>query len=387
MHDGQNPIHVFVHDNPFFKPLIVFLCGAILSLINSRDLAAATTIIGKYVFLFGFWLPAGIHVLDSLRRFHWMLIVLVAAALVPLIPGISDFFFDSKMTVVIDRFLEMNLIFTTPQGGRFGSTMGHPNAFGLMLVVVFPISLWLICFTQTKRAKFFGFLFLCMLLTGSVVTASRSAAVALFIQALVFIAFLPRRTIKLRSAYFLSLIVLTTAVLTIAIKAKPVIVVDRFVEMASYELGEYIPDSERIDFMIEAWEAICTHPIAGIGVDHTGGNEESIAVHNTILRLWAGIGIWGLFFSCWIYFIAFTKAFMNIKKALQLDSTYFSSISLLLLVSLIGWFFMDMVQPMYYNRIKFVTLILLLSLSKLINTDNISNSLPKLKPFQNNYAG
>jgi len=366
LHEGGSPLKLFVRDNPFFKPLLIFLLGAILSLINSGDTNAALTVMGKYVFLFGFWLPAGIYLLDSPGRVKGMMVVMIAAAMVPLIPAICDYYFQTTITVTIDRLLSMNLAFPEPHGGRFGSVMGHPNNFGFMLVVVFPIFLWSIFFAKVWFTKIQGLLFLCLLVAGSLVTASRSMALAMTIQFIFFMSLMPQRRLKEKIAYFLVVLLLTTGTLILAIKERPVILVDRFMEMASHEIGEYEPDSGRIDQMIEAWRAISNHPIIGIGVESTSADLERLPVHNTILRLWAGIGICGLVFICWVYAIAFIEALTNFRKASRLKTNQPAPLAFVVLVALMGWLFVDMVQPQFYDRFKFVILILLFSLSRSI---------------------
>lgn len=364
LYEGQSLMQVFVFDNPFFKPLLMFIFGASLSLINSSDVHVAVISTIKYIFFLGIWLPTGIYLLNTRLRIKWMLAILVAAAMLPIIPAIGDFYFNTRMTISIDRLLSMNLVQTIPEGGRFGSVMGHPNNFGYMIVVVYPISLWMIFFYGKIRAKSFGLLFLCLLLTSNLITASRSTAIAMAIQTFSFIAFMPQRTIKQKASFFIFIIMLFGGVITVAVKAKPVIIVDRFVEMATYELGEYEPDTERIDFMLEAWQAIRKHPIAGIGVDHTSWSEKSILVHNTILRLWAAIGICGLFFSSWIYYLGLHTAIMNLKNTINVKSQNYGPISLILFVSFIGWFFVDMVQPQLHDRFKFIIMILIFALPR-----------------------
>jgi len=366
LHEGCSPLRLFVRDNPFFKPLLIFLLGAILSLINSSDTGAALTVMGKYIFLFGLWLPAGIYLIDSPGRIKGMMIVMIAAAMVPLIPAICDYYFQTTITATVDRLLSMNLAFPEPHGGRFGSVMGHPNNFGFMLVVVFPIFLWSVFFAKAWLTKIQGLLLLCLLAAGSLVTASRSMALAMTIQFTFFMSFMPQRKLKQKTAYFVVVLLLIAGTSVLAIKARPVILVDRFVEMASHEPGEYEPDSGRIDQMIEAWRAISNHPVIGIGVESTAADLERLPVHNTILRLWAGIGICGLVFICWVYAIAFLEALTNFRKAKRMKSYQFTRLSFVVLVALIGWFFVDMVQPQFYDRFKFVILILLFSLSKVI---------------------
>lgn len=382
LYEGKSPLRVFVHNNPFFYPFLVFALGALMSLIHSDALGTALTVIGKYIFLFCIWLPAGIYLLNSPRRISGMLVVLLAAALVPLIPGISDYYFDTRITAAIDRLLAMNLQNPTPHGGRFGSVMGHPNNFGFMLVVVFPVAIWLAISIEAIWKKCLALLFLCLLLAGGLVTGSRSMALAMSIQIIFFLVFLPLKTLKQKIAYFLAFIFLITGLVMLTVKAKPVILMDRFVEMATYELGEYEPDVGRIDYMLEAWKAIRAHPFAGIGVEHTGVGVEAIGVHNTILRLGAGIGIWGVIFSCWIYLLAFARGIKNLRMAHRAGNRYYASVSFVLLASLVGWSVVDMVQPQFYDRFKFVTLTMIFSLSSLIDRDEAGVPSFPLKRFE-----
>jgi O-antigen ligase len=367
LHEGHNPLQVFIRNNPFFKPLLIFLVGAFLSLINSSDLGAAATAMGKYIFLFGFWLPAGIYLLNTPQRVKFMLIVLIAATLIPLIPAICDYYFQTRMTVIIDRILSMNLEHNIPHLGRFGSVMGHPNNLGNILIVIFPFSFWLIYFGRTLSIKLSGILFLCLLLVGSLVTASRSSVGAMIIQTIFFITFVPQLKLNQKIAYAFFLFVFISIVLLVVVKARPVILFDRFVEMSSYEFGEYEPDLERIEYISEAWHAILAHPLSGTGVENTVPNLEVFGVHNTILRLWVGIGALGLIFICWIYLLAFHTAFINIFLAVKYKIYDFAPIAFLYLVSFIGWFLVDMVQPQFHNRFKFITLIMLFSHSGIIN--------------------
>ena len=382
LHQGQSLVQVFVHNNPFFKPLLVFLFGATLSLINSSDLSAAATVIGKYIFLFGIWIPTGIHLLDTPRKIKWMLVVLVGAALVPLIPAISDYYFQTGMTATIDRLLSLNLEYTTPHAGRFGSIMGHPNNFGFMLVVAFPISLWLIYFGKTLRVKFFGILFVGLIVLGGLATASRATAIAIAVESVIFMVFVPRCGIKRKSVSFFVLFAIMGSVLFVAIKTKPIIVADRFMEMAAQELGEYEPDSGRIDLMVEAWQAFRTHPISGMGAEITATSLDIIGVHNTILRLGAGIGILGLIFISWFYLLSFHAAFRNLSWGERTDNLSYMSISFFILVGLIGWFLVDMVQPQFYDRFKFINLILLFALPGAISAETSETFTSNLAPGQ-----
>jgi hypothetical protein len=384
LYEGRNLSHVFIRNNPAFKPLMIFLLGAILSFVNSQDLTAASTVVGKYIFLFGLWLPAGIYLLNTPRRIYGMLVVLVAAALLPLIPAIGDYYFQTRITAYMDRLLALNLEHTSPLSGRFGSIMVHPNIFGIMIVVIYPVAMWLLFAGRTISARICGLLFICLLLTGSLITASRTTAVAISIQSVFFIVFMPNRSHKQKAASLIVMFALICSVIAVALKAKPVLIVDRFIDMTSYQLGEYQPDSGRVEFVIEALQAIMDHPVAGLGVENAASSMEGIGVHNTILRLWAGIGAWGLIFICWVYLLAFRVALSNFLRAKYLKAQQFADISFLGLVSLIGWFLADMVQPQFYDRYKFITLILMFALSKIIES-RISKPSEKVR-LQQSYG-
>ena len=362
LHAGENPLRLFTRDNPFFKPLLIFLLGATLSLTNSADLTTALIVIGKYVFLFGIWLPSGIRLLNTPQRINTMLFVLVAAALVPLIPGISDYYFHTRMTVVIDRVLNMNMEHPIPLEGRFGSVMGHPNNFGFLLVVVYPVALWLIFYHQDARCKWMGVVFYAALLFGCMVTASRSAIIAMAVQSVCFLAFMPHYRHRWKIAAFALLVVFSGTVLLITIKTQPVVILDRFIEMSGYNIGEYEPDLERIDYVKKALWDIRDHPLTGTGAEDAAVGPD-IGVHNTVFRLWASIGLWGLIFAFWVYGQALFSGFLLIKQKLRAGERESASVAFLLLISIGGWILIDMVQPQFYDRFKFITLILLFSLA------------------------
>ena len=375
LHAGENPLLLFTRDNPFFKPLLIFLLGATLSLMNSADLTTALIVIGKYFFLFGVWLPSGIRLLNTPQRVHTMLFVLIAAALVPLIPGISDYYFHTRMTVFINRVLDMNMDHSIPLEGRFGSVMGHPNNFGFLLVVVYPVALWLIFFHQNVRCKWIGVVFYAALLFGCMVTASRSAIIAMAVQSVCFLAFMPHYQQRMKIAAFALLLICSGTVFLITIKTQPVVILDRFIEMSGYNIGEYEPDLERIDYIKKALGDIRDHPLTGTGAEDAAVGP-AIGVHNTIFRLWASIGLGGLIFTCWIYAQALITGFLLVRKKMKAGERESASIAFLLLISIGGWILVDMVQPQFYDRFKFIMLILLFSLAAQSQKASLSDLPP-----------
>ena len=368
MRCGVNPIQMLIKNNPFFFMLLIFLWGSILSLINSSNIFAALIIITNYVFLLGVWIPTGIYLFDDLKKIKLLIHIVLIASIIPMVPAISDYFFKTSITIAIDSLLNLNLPSTIPHAGRFGSIVGHPNEFGLMLVVAFPISLWKAYSCRHFLSRGIGLIICIAIWVCSLITGSRSTMAAIFIQVLVFSIMnrgtsLPKKIIK---NIFFMIIFSVTLISTIAFR--PIVIFQRFIEMANSEPGEYEPDFERIESINSAFKKIRENAICGIGVENVGPSLK-LPVHNTIIRLWASIGVSGLIFALLFYLKPWRTGrkiylYLHARRDIETENMFVA-----VMCSTAGWMIMDMVQPLFHNRIKFITLILLFSIYKLSNTE------------------
>lgn len=360
-----NLYNLFIKSNPLLIPLLMFIFGSVLSMMVSDDIRRALISTGKYIFLFGIWLPFGIFLLDNIVKIRWMFIILIAASLIPIITCLSDYFFHTKMTVYIDHFLSLNInAEVSSDGSRFGSVMGHPNNFTTLLIAIFPISLWLTLFSKVIFMRICGSIYLLSVLSCVMITGSRGGIVAFALES--FLLYIS--TIK-RSRFF-SLIIAVLIGLAIYVFIQTTLVLfpqnpfGRLDAMLSMKVGKYRPDVERIESINQAISYIQEYPITGIGAEHVALMTRKLYVHNTLFRLWASIGIFGLLSYLWFYGKPLLIWFKGIYKTAEINFEKRNMI-VIILCSFSGSLLFDMTSPQFHNRIKWIFVILLFALQNI----------------------
>ena len=372
---GNNLTQLFFKDNPLIMPLMLFLLGAILSMINSNTLMDDFMATGKYLFMFGIWLPLGISLHSTVKRVKLLLISLVIASLFPIIICISDYFLDTNLTDALNQVLSLNLPAPSLKHGRFGTIMGHPNHFGYLLAVVFPIGMATILIETRLSVKILGLLFNLGVLTCCAITGSRSALLSISLEAILLPCFLMRKRIAIRTIVSAMLVVSIIWGFVLAARIMPQSPMARFEVMLQYTYGGYSPDKLRLISMKKAWNYIKDNPICGIGVGYLnptpGGEINKLRVHNTILRLWATIGVFGLVAVLWLYGKPVLTA-LSLRKGGQ--DREIRIITGIIFSSMAGWILYDMVQPQLHNRVKWLTVIALFAINEIRKKDQISNT-------------
>ncbi len=364
---------VFIKDNPLLFPLLVFLLGAILSMLNSIHLRDSLIMIGKYVYLFGIWLPLGIFLLDGINKIKMLLLSLILASLIPIFINISDYFFNTEMTATLNNILKLNLKIIDPLEKRFGSIMGQPNNFATLLTIVFPIGLGILMLGKRLFIRFLGLIYLFGILISFIITGSRSCLLAVALEsALLPYLIIDKGKIKvIVISLFMTFSILYLIHLSTSIF--PQSPLERLYTMMRVGIGFYEPDIERIVSIKQAWIFIKDNPINGIGVEHTSAITEKLYVHNTILRLWASLGIFGLIAVLWFYAKPILIGIRLQKKAIDRKS---QKISAIIITSMAGWMLFDMFQPQFHNRVKWIIVIALFSMLAIYrrNTSDIEFS-------------
>lgn len=353
---------VFIKNNPLLLPLLIFLFGAVLSMMNSADPKNAAIAIGKYAFLFGVWLPIGISLHDSVTKVRWMLIILVVASLLPITTCLSDYFLHTKMTAYLDHVLNLNL--GTPYPSRyvrFGAVMGHPNNFAVFLTVVFPIALWGALFSKGAFLRFCGVAYLMSVLSCVLISGSRGCFVAISLQFALFYNLMSKR--GRLSSIMISFII--GAAMFVAFQASlvffPQSPLARLETMLTMKIGTYAADIGRVESLRQALIYIQEYPIAGIGVEHADKMTQKLSVHNTLFRLWASLGIFGLVSYLWFYGKPLWIGFRRMYNVFYTDFGKRSMI-VIILCSIIGSILFDMTGPQFHNRVKWILVIGLFAL-------------------------
>ena len=353
---------VFIKNNPLLLPLLIFLFGAVLSMMNSADPRNAAIAIGKYVFLFGVWLPLGISLHDSVTKVRWMLIILVVASLLPITTCLSDYFLHTKITACLDQVLNLNLVTPYPtRDARFGAVMGHPNNFAVFLTVVFPIALWGALFSKGVLLRFCGVTYLMSVLTCVLISGSRGCFVAVTLQFALFYNLMSERG---RLSSIIITFVIGAAIFVVfqaSLAFFPQSPLARLDTMLSMKIGAYRADIGRVESLRQALSYIQEYPIAGIGVEHTAKMTQKLYVHNTLFRFWAGVGIFGLVSYLWFYGKPLWIGFRKIYNVVGTDFEKRSMI-VIILCSIIGSILFDMTGPQFHNRVKWIFVIGLFAL-------------------------
>jgi len=354
---------VFIKNNPLLLPLLIFLFGAVLSTLNSTDPRNAAIAIGKYVFLFGVWLPLGIFLHDSVTKVRWMLIILVVASLLPITTCLSDYFLHTKITAYLDQVLNLNLVTSYPtRGARFAAAMGHPNNFAVFLIVVFPIALWATLFSKGVVLRFCGVVYLISVLTCVLISGSRGCFIAVALQFALFNYLMSGTGRRLSS---ISITFITGAAIFVAFQASlaffPQSPLARLDTMLTVKIGAYAADIGRVESLRQALSYIREYPIAGIGVEHADKMTQKLYVHNTLFRLWASVGIFGLVSYLWFYGKPLWIGFRKMYNAFYTDFEKRSMI-VIILCAIIGSILFDMTAPQFHNRVKWIFVIGLFAL-------------------------
>ena len=363
-------LNIIIHYNPLVMPLVLLFYSGLLSLVNTNDLSAGFRVFFQYLFLFGVWIPFSIYELDDIVKIRNIFIVLVLASLIPISVGLSDYFLQTTITSFLNGLLALNLDTVVPEWGRFGNVMNHPNNFGVLLIIVFPLSLWLQTENNKLWIKLFGFVYFISIVACSSTTGSRTVLIAIIFQFIVYhFFFLPQQTSR-QLIQLIAIGVISILVLTFITHNTENSAMERLSISLSGDIGEYGADIDRVASMSEAFTLIKRHPLAGVGIDTAGSNLKTLFVHNTIIRLWAGMGIGGLFSVLMFYILPLKAIYVFWQQIKRTENRQITTMLSVLISMISGWMLADMVQPQFHNRIKWVTIILLYALIRFFNKTN-----------------
>ena len=358
---GNSLEKIFLKDNPLLIPLVIFLFGAVLSMMNSADPRDGLIVIGKYAFLFGVWLPVGIYLFSSIRKVKWLLLSLIIGLLFPMIIAISDYFFNTNFTLFFKSLLGLKLDDSLLLNSRFGTVVGHPNNFGLLLTVVFPFCFAIVLLAKRVIGRILGLLLSMGALICCAITGSRSAMLSILVEVIILPCFIMSRRKVFAAVISGVLFICILSGFKIMSKISPHTPLARFSEMMNYEAGKYKPDMSRIISMKKAWSYIKDNPITGIGAENLNPTvrNKRLAVHNAMFRIWASVGIFGFVSLFWFYGKPIVTAFYLLKITQDVEMRNLIAI---ISSSMFGWMLFDMWQPQFHNRMKWIVVIALFAI-------------------------
>jgi O-antigen ligase len=352
---------VFIKGNPLLTPLLLLVIGGVLSMFNSSTTELNATALGKFIFLFGVWLPVAIYLHDSETKTKFLLIMVAVAALLPILSCLSDYFMHTRITSYLNHMLKLNI--ESPDKiifSRFGSVMGHPNNFASLLVVVFPISLWLILFARSLCFKLCSVGFLIGVVISLLICGSRASLVAIFAQIIIFYALLLRKR-------WMSFIVVLTLGIMLMLNLQyisdyfPQSPIKRIATMITFDLGQYRPDINRVSSLEQAVGFIMEHPISGVGIGHAAKMTDKVYVHNTLFRFWASVGVFGLVAFLWLCGKPLYLGFVKMHHLFK-DDYEQRMILVTILCAVTGSFIFDMFAPQFQSRFKWICVAILFSM-------------------------
>ena len=226
------------------------------------------------------------------------------------------------------------------QGVGAGSSSFLANAtdFGLAMVVVAPLALYLIPSVRSKILKFFAGGTLAAFITSILKSGSRGAAVAMFAMAGLF---------WFKSKNKLILIVVMVLFVMIFWSMAPDAWQERFISIGDYE--EDATAMQRIDLWKAGIRIFLDHPIFGVGVDQYGRAFESgyrpadyrgaTAAHSIFIQAAAELGAGGLFILLLLLFVLFKRNWetRRLYRKAGLNENWLWNFSLALDLSLLGF--------------------------------------------------
>lgn len=206
------------------------------------------------------------------------------------------------------------------------STFGQPNFLASWLLMIIPLSIYLIYQNKKFLLKFFYFLVLTAELFCLFFTSSRGGVIALALTGLLFALYL-LSVLKLKKAQKISIIFGTILLTAIFVIGFDFFSHGRLTDLFDFNSGS---SAARVNFYSAASDAIIKKPIFGYGLENSGeifinyyqpdwgihGNVGATTdrAHNLVLDIILFTGFFGLIFFIVLYYYFFRLAADNISQ-------------------------------------------------------------------------
>jgi putative inorganic carbon (hco3(-)) transporter len=283
------------------------------------------------------------------------------------------------LTLVGEMELDSKLSWANESLFRIGGLIGHPNGFGLYLILTLPFCLVFMLSKDRKLVtRAISFILLCFGLFCLIATRSRASWVAFVFSGAATLSLLLAYTRALRLKHLLLGVIVLTGIATIVFSFRTVIR-DR---LLTDDDGSAL---SRIPMMVDALNVIQNNPLLGVGLnnyaaivhkyDITGIHREwrNTAVHNLFLLIAAESGIVTLFAFLGVFLIVFKYVFLLLQFENHIP------LALGLFMSVVGFLTISLVGPDYrfYPSIQ-REIWLIIGLAAAAKKINIDNKLKRL---------
>jgi len=370
VHTSITKSHKLVFDKVFY--LLIFWFGlAVISapLSDSPGVWGALLDLSKW-FIICFLIVNLLKSLPKFQCFVWLLLLLNLKLSQHQIRS-----YYSGFRGVSEQYRD----FFIHQGVGAGSSSFFANAtdFGLAMVVVAPLVLFLIPSVRSKFLKIFACGTFIAFIISILKSGSRGAALAMFAMAALFWFKSKNKLIVL-----VALVIFVASFWSIA----PAAWQDRFLSAEDYE-----SDATAMQ-RIELWKAgirmFANHPIFGVGVDQYGyefengyrpqGYRGASAAHSIFIQAAAELGVGGITVLLLILFILFkrNRETRQIYKRANLQEKWIWNFSLALDLSLLGFIVGGAFLTVLYYPHLYMILSMIISLHYITKekAENIANS-------------
>lgn len=352
----RSGIKNFVSGNILMVPIMLFLVGAILSLIQTEYYLESFIATLRILFIFVFWIPVGVSVYSNFENIKLFKIGLLIGFTLPIFILLLDKFVMHGISLkMMSLFNCADKYYDSQWNNRHGSYMGHPNNLATLLVCAIPYYYYL---TMDSR-RWLKLFYLCLMCAGGyalLITGSRAALASLFLSmSVLFILYKNKKYLLGTVLKYIVVVAMVLSVLVVVSYDMPDSPVARLMDMKSQEIGHYRADQGRVTSARDAIDHFSEHILTGIGVNYASALNEVIFVHNTFLKFAAAIGIFGVLSLIAFYGIPIIVSLKIIRsnsfKEDLLNKYAFSTT--------LGWILFDMFQPQFHQRIKWVTVVVI----------------------------
>ena len=342
--------------SPFLWGGLALALGGAIASLGSAAPAVSWGVTLKYLVTFCLWLPwmafAAGRIL-SLARMHGLYLLALGFASTA---TMSDVLLGTRFGIWLvsgDKRIVLDVI----RSGRYGGPLGHPNTLGYVTALGFGLCLHYAISAPTRFQRLAAVVGLMLHAAAVLVSGSRSALITMAVAWMIVTALAPRRmTGRLVGLPILCVLAVWGISAAPLIRAVlPVNPAARIAESVSSNT-EFTADQSRKADLQAARDLLERDPFTGYGMENVGTElapTVGFTLHDTILQSWMAGGLLAAIGAVWLYGATLLLGWRAIRLKHPLAPG--------LVAAAVGFILMDLVQPHFYARFKWLTAIMLVA--------------------------
>ncbi|HLF87259.1 MAG TPA: O-antigen ligase family protein [Nitrospiria bacterium] len=190
---------------------------------------------------------------------------------------------------------------------RIFSTFQNVNAFAGFLIILIPLSLYLVLFSKEGSSRIWSGASLLLILSAFILTLSKGGMLTLALLSFMVLTYMAYNEIEKRYIWVLPPML-------------ALIVVSLYIGYGKIEIMDSIRD--RFEYWRMAVRIIADHPLIGTGLggyaamaqEYQTGSVYSRYVHNNYLQVFAELGVFGFITYVWLVLNPILRGFSIIRK-------------------------------------------------------------------------